>query len=199
MIGWAGATAQQASADETGAALGGAPWPKCEKSLGQQLLQRSNAQATLGRSPPRRLAQTTRIAALRRITTCQPCSPARGSARTRLPVCGRLCTAPSLAHSCRIVRLASRPAHDATNARIVLHPLSVCAFLSTNRRSRRSPISRSSAVPRTVPRRFFNNFAELVSGCFYWSERRDLNSGPLAPHGIHGCNSLQRFATRRVH
>ena len=29
-----------------------------------------------------------------------------------------------------------------------------------------------------------------------WSERRDLNSGPLAPHGIYGCNRVQRFATR---
>src|SRR5882724_7589209 len=69
MTGWAGATAQQASADETGAALAGAPWPNCEKSVGQQLLQRSNAQATLGRSPPSRLAQTTKIAVYRRITT----------------------------------------------------------------------------------------------------------------------------------
>ena len=28
-----------------------------------------------------------------------------------------------------------------------------------------------------------------------WSERRDLNSRPLAPHGIHRCNGLQRSAT----
>ena len=95
MNGWAGATAQQASADETGAALGRAPWPKCENSVGQQLPQRSNAQATVGRSPPRRLAQTRRIAVYRRITTCRPRSLAPDNPATRHMVCrGALCTFP---------------------------------------------------------------------------------------------------------
>ena len=39
----------------------------------------------------------------------------------------------------------------------------------------------------------------FLKPCFYWSERRDLNSGPLAPHGIHRCNSLQRFALLCAH
>jgi hypothetical protein len=95
MSGWAGATAQQACADETGAALGRAPWLKCETSVGQQLLQRSNAQATVGRSPTRRLAQTRRIAVYRRITTCRPRSLAPDNPATRHVVCrGALCTFP---------------------------------------------------------------------------------------------------------
>ena len=95
MSGWAGATAQQASAVETGAALGRAPWLKCENPVGQQLLQRSNAQATAGRSPPRRLAQTRRIAVYRRITSCQPRSLAPDNPATRHMFCrGAVCTFP---------------------------------------------------------------------------------------------------------
>ena len=94
MTGWAGATAQQASADETGAVLAGTPWPNCEKSVGQQLLQKSNAQATLGRSPPSRLAQITRIAVYRRITT-RTCSLAPDNPATRRLICrGAVCALP---------------------------------------------------------------------------------------------------------
>src|SRR5579872_1100077 len=38
-----------------------------------------------------------------------------------------------------------------------------------------------NCTPNCTPA-IFGVFLEFVSGCFYWSERRDLNSGPLAPH-----------------
>ncbi len=110
MTGWAGATAQQASADETRAALGGAPRPNCEKSVGQQLLQRSNAQATLGRSPPSRLAQTTRIAVYRRITTYRTRSLAANNPATRHLICrGVVCTFPEFKAAGLKMRLSLSP------------------------------------------------------------------------------------------
>src|SRR6266404_6255327 len=110
MTGWAGATAQQASADETGAALGGAPRPNCEKSVGQQLLQRANAQATLGRSPPSRLAQTTRIAVYRRITTYRTRSLAANNPATRHLICrGAVCTFPEFKAAGLKMRLSLSP------------------------------------------------------------------------------------------
>src|SRR3979490_1257848 len=108
MTGRAGATAQQASADETGAALGGAARPNCEKAVGQQLLQRSNAQATLGRSPPSRLAQTTRIAVYRRITTYRTRSLAANNPATRHLICrGDVCTFPEFKAAGLKIRLSS--------------------------------------------------------------------------------------------
>src|SRR5882762_7167137 len=110
MTGWAGATAQQASADETGSALAGAPWPNCEKSVGQQLLQRSNAQATLGRSPPSRLAQTTKIAVYRRITTYRTRSLAANNPATRHLICrGVVCTFPEFKAAGLKMRLSLSP------------------------------------------------------------------------------------------
>ena len=110
MTGWAGATAQQASADETGAALGGAPWLNCEKSVGQQLLHTSNAQATLGRAPPRRLVQTTRIAVYRRITTCRTRSLAPDNPATRHLICrGAVCTFPEFKAAGLKMRLTPSP------------------------------------------------------------------------------------------
>ena len=48
----------------------------------------------------------------------------------------------------------------------------------------------------TVPQYFPHFLGSAWKHLINWSERRDLNSGPLAPHGIHGRNRVQRFATR---
>ena len=76
------------------------------------------------------------------------------------------------------------------------------AVLRLWRRSfRRSPTlyfpqedSRRNLPPELPPEGVFTLNREFVTLCFYWSERRDLNSGPLAPHAsaLPDCATLRR-------